>query len=121
MSQKRSKQTLLDFNFLKKPKTITSEEPSTSTSTCCNLETAETELKQCQQETHLASHVPVPSIHDVGLYIGKSLDDDLKYDILNSPWVPEINFNFPKIGMFFFSFVWVNSLVLCSFNLNNIT
>lgn len=105
MSQKRPKQTLLDFNFVKKSKTTTleEEEPSTSTS-CNNLKTTETETELEQEhgqtEINLSSHVSVPSIFDVGLYLSKSVDDDIKYNLLNSPWVPETNFNFPKIGMF---------------------
>lgn len=109
MSQKRPKQTLLDFNFVKKSKTIILEEPSTSTS-CNNLkiDEDETELELVQSQTeinNLSSHVSVPSILDVGLYLSKSVDDDIKYNLLNSPWLPQTNFNFPKIGMFLFRLV----------------
>jgi len=35
------------------------------------------------------------SRYDIGNYLRKVIDDELKYSLLTSPWIPENNFIFP--------------------------
>lgn len=92
MAKRTQENTLFKYLFKKsKPDSDTSTENQ-----CSNVIGSDITTSSSVDDPGTVSDVP-QHILDVGFYIGSNtkIDDNLKYKLLKSPWIPEKTFKFP--------------------------
>lgn len=94
---KKSKTTVAG-NVLAVRQTNSNEEPSTSSGNLCESESQQENKGFIAKIEAKEEVLDFTNNADIGLYMNQIIDDQMKYKLLTSPWLPDPSFQFPRSG-----------------------